>query len=247
MDSPNQPPHPQIPIQQPTPISSFPPSGKLPIKRKTPPTPNPTSKHPRIWTEQDEIQLLHNLLDPSSQPSNGLSHLFTKSQLSDKLRRLRKKFRNVSTKIENGWDQSLVSPHDRKLYDLMKHLWEPKNEPSYHNRTFNEYNESNNDCEEANLVAVLALPSFVQKADNCVNNGARNDNVVKGGMKALSEVVDESLNVIRKRMKSDVGRLAGVEKEVQFEKRWRDQRMAEFEVLAKRLKLIMENSLVGGK
>ncbi|GJU92688.1 U-box domain-containing protein 11-like protein [Tanacetum coccineum] len=119
------------------------------------------------------------------------------------------------------------------------------------------------------LVAVLALPSVVPKANNCVN---RNDNVsvrnevkvgvkvkgdevkvrddsdvVKCGMKALGEVVDESLKMIRNRMMSDVGRFSGVEKEVRFEKRWREQRMEEFEVLAKRVKLIMENSSVVGK
>ncbi|GJV16515.1 pirin-like protein [Tanacetum coccineum] len=36
------------------------------------------------------------------------------------------------------------------------------------------------------------------------------------------KVVDESLNVIRNRMMSDVGRLSGVEKELQFEKIWRE-------------------------
>nr|GEV65133.1 probable transcription factor At5g28040 [Tanacetum cinerariifolium] len=70
--------------------------------------------------------------------------------------------------------------------------------------------------------------------------------VVKCGMKALGEVVDESLKMIRNRMMSDVGRFSGVEKEVRFEKRWREQRMEEFEVLAKRVKLIMENSSVCG-
>ncbi|GJY35368.1 pirin-like protein [Tanacetum coccineum] len=38
----------------------------------------------------------------------------------------------------------------------------------------------------------------------------------------MGKVVDESLNVIRNRMMSDVGRLSGVEKELQFEKMWRE-------------------------
>ena len=46
----------------------------------------------------------------------------------------------------------------------------------------------------------------------CDVDEVRDDSdVVKCGMKALSEVVDESLNVIRKRMVSDAVRLTGVE------------------------------------
>ncbi|XP_073058141.1 probable transcription factor At5g28040 [Primulina eburnea] len=125
-------------------------ASKLPIKRKTPLDPNPTLLHPnesrvppykfhRIWTEPDEIRFLQGLVDCSSHNlafprdleifysrfSNTMSQPYTKSQLSEKLRRLRKKFRVISTRLSKGLHQSQLSPHDRSLYDLSKQLWHP--------------------------------------------------------------------------------------------------------------------------
>ncbi|KAI3462159.1 hypothetical protein Pfo_018822 [Paulownia fortunei] len=127
-------------------------ASKLPIKRKTPdpnpppdPSPDPIEgrvppfKFHRIWTEPDEIRFLQGLLDCSSQNlafprdlgifyarfSNTMSQPYTKSQLSEKLRRLRKKFRVISTRLSKGLDRSQLSLHDRALYDLSKQLWHP--------------------------------------------------------------------------------------------------------------------------
>ncbi|KAG8373468.1 hypothetical protein BUALT_Bualt11G0027400 [Buddleja alternifolia] len=119
---------------------------KLPIKRKTPDDPNPPPldrpppfKFHRIWTEPDEIRFLQGLLDCSSQNlafprdlgifyarfSNTMSQPYTKSQLSEKLRRLRKKFRVISTRLSKGLDRSQLSIHDRALYELSRQLWHP--------------------------------------------------------------------------------------------------------------------------
>lgn len=124
---------------------------KLPIKRKTP-DPNPHSdpisasaaappfKFHRIWTEPDEIRFLQGLLDCSSQNlafprdlaifyacfSDTMSQPYTKSQLSEKLRRLRKKFRVISARLSKGMDRSQLSLHDRALYDLSRRLWHPE-------------------------------------------------------------------------------------------------------------------------
>lgn len=124
-------------------------ASKLPIKRKTP-DPNPPPPDPidgrappfkfhRIWTEPDEIRFLQGLLDCSSQNvafprdlgifyvrfSNTMSQPYTKSQLSEKLRRLRKKFRVISTRLSKGLDRSQLSLHDRAIYGLSKQLWHP--------------------------------------------------------------------------------------------------------------------------
>ncbi|CAA0821041.1 DNA-binding storekeeper protein-related transcriptional regulator [Striga hermonthica] len=121
---------------------------KLPVKRKTPdPNPDPSPepigdrsppfKFHRIWTEPDEIRFLQGLLDCSSQSmafprdlgnfyarfSNTMSQPYTKSQLSEKLRRLRKKFRVTSARLSKGLGRSQLSTHDRALYDLSKQLW----------------------------------------------------------------------------------------------------------------------------
>ncbi|KAL6507663.1 hypothetical protein OROGR_023858 [Orobanche gracilis] len=136
-----------------TPVQSQLSASKLPIKRKTPdPSPPPPDPIPepidgrtppfkfhRIWTEPEEIRFLQGLLDCSCQNlafprdlaifyarfSNTMSQPYTKSQLSEKLRRLRKKFRVISTRLYKGLDRSQLSLHDRTLYDLSKRLWHP--------------------------------------------------------------------------------------------------------------------------
>ncbi|OIT18701.1 PREDICTED: uncharacterized protein LOC109222415 [Nicotiana attenuata] len=123
-------------------------ASKLPIKRKTTDDPFitaagsdpqklPPFKFHRIWTEPDEIRFLQGLLDDGSllfprdlnifytRFSNTMLQPYTKSQLSEKLRRLRKKFRVISSRLSKGLDMSLLSPHDRALYDLSRQLWHP--------------------------------------------------------------------------------------------------------------------------
>ncbi|XP_019185423.1 PREDICTED: probable transcription factor At5g28040 [Ipomoea nil] len=102
------------------------------------PAPPPFKFH-RIWTESDEIRFLQGLLDCAAESlafprdlnvfytrfSSTMSQPYTKSQLSEKLRRLRKKFRVISARLAKGHDWSLLSPHDRALYDISKRLWHP--------------------------------------------------------------------------------------------------------------------------
>ncbi|KAF5180869.1 Dna-binding storekeeper protein-related transcriptional regulator [Thalictrum thalictroides] len=99
----------------------------------------PPFKFHRIWTESDEIRFLQGLLDSTSQGlifprdlhlfynsfSTCMSQPYTKSQLSEKLRRLRKKFRVISSRISNGLDASLLSEHDKALFNISKKLWDP--------------------------------------------------------------------------------------------------------------------------
>ncbi|KAI3798660.1 hypothetical protein L1987_33938 [Smallanthus sonchifolius] len=271
-----------------------------------------TARHPpfkfhRIWTEPDEIRLLQGLLDSSSQGlsfprdlgifyaqfANGMSQPYSKSQLSEKLRRLRKKFRVISSRLSKGLDKSLLSPQDRALYDLSKQLWDPDHLCLPFGGT-NSNRKPNLVAAEVSFspelpsssTAVLALPSVVKKTNNSDNdnkinklegsfkdnlngNDGRdvkvdndNDNdvnaesvpnvgddlssgIVHFASKTLADVLDRSLKEIR--VMIDVRRCSNLEKEIGFEKRWRDQRDAEFDVLAKRLKLILEHSSMGGK
>ncbi|KAM0021913.1 putative transcription factor GeBP family [Helianthus debilis subsp. tardiflorus] len=285
---------------------------------------NPPFKFHRIWSEPDEIRLLQGLLDSSHQGfsfpkdlgtfyaqfTHGMPQPYSKSQLSEKLRRLRKKFRVISSRLANGLDRDLLSVQDRALYDLSKQLWEPEQEQEPEQELDHpslRFSGIKLDCnaeddnelkagvsgvgigvEVPETMAVLALPSVVRKTDkpdNCsekynkgdgvggskdgvgkgelegdvkvVGKEVRVENVKKGlgddlrsgivrfASTTLVEVIDRSLKEMR--MMIDVRRVADLEKEMSFEKRWRDQRVAEFDVLAKRLKLIVEGSSMVGK
>ncbi|KAL8215059.1 hypothetical protein R6Q57_004508 [Mikania cordata] len=96
----------------------------------------------RLWTDEDEIELLQGFLDYTIQRgTNGSSHHhhdtaafydqikgklqldFNKNQLVEKIRRLKKKYRNVLTKISSGKECVFKSPHDQATFDLSCKIW----------------------------------------------------------------------------------------------------------------------------
>ncbi|XP_072991782.1 uncharacterized protein [Typha latifolia] len=100
---------------------------------------SPPFKFHRIWSESDEIRFLQGLLGCWSQGlvfprdlnlfydqfSESMPQPYTRSQLSEKLRRLRKKFRVMSGRVARGQDPSRLAPHDRDLLHLCTRLWHP--------------------------------------------------------------------------------------------------------------------------
>ncbi|XP_038984914.1 WAS/WASL-interacting protein family member 3-like [Phoenix dactylifera] len=100
---------------------------------------SPPFKFHRIWSESDEIRFLQGLLGCWSQGmvfprdlnlfydrfSESMPQPYNRSQLSEKLRRLRKKFRIMSGRIARGQDPSRLAPHDRDLLHLCTRLWHP--------------------------------------------------------------------------------------------------------------------------
>lgn len=96
----------------------------------------------RLWTDEDEIELLQGFLDYTTQRgTNNSSHHhhdtaafydqikgklqldFNKNQLVEKLRRLKKKYRNVLSKISTGKEYVFKSPHDQATFDLSCKIW----------------------------------------------------------------------------------------------------------------------------
>ncbi|KAK1428458.1 hypothetical protein QVD17_17293 [Tagetes erecta] len=96
----------------------------------------------RLWTDEDEIELLQGFLEYTIQRgTNNSSHHhhdtaafydqikgklqleFNKNQLVEKLRRLKKKYRNVLTKISSGKEYVFKSPHDQATFDLSCKIW----------------------------------------------------------------------------------------------------------------------------
>ncbi|KAJ8747756.1 hypothetical protein K2173_012963 [Erythroxylum novogranatense] len=91
----------------------------------------------RLWTDEDEIELLRGFLDYSTQ--RGGSHHdtalfydqiksklqldFNKNQLVEKLRRLKKKYRNVVNRMSSGKDFSFKSPHDQATFEISRKIW----------------------------------------------------------------------------------------------------------------------------
>ncbi|CAL9081906.1 unnamed protein product [Musa textilis] len=99
----------------------------------------PPFRFQRVWSESDEIRFLQGLLGCWSQGlvfprdlnlffdrfSESMPQPYTRSQLSEKLRRLRKKFRVMSARIARGQDPARLAPHDRDVLHLCTRLWHP--------------------------------------------------------------------------------------------------------------------------
>ncbi|THG09644.1 probable transcription factor At3g04930 [Camellia sinensis] len=95
----------------------------------------------RLWTDEDEIELLQGFLDYTNQRGGGnsshhhdttafydqikskLQLEFNKNQLVEKLRRLKKKYRNVLSKIGSGKEYVFKSPHDQATFEISKKIW----------------------------------------------------------------------------------------------------------------------------
>ncbi|CAI9102487.1 OLC1v1000767C2 [Oldenlandia corymbosa var. corymbosa] len=95
----------------------------------------------RLWTDEDEIELLQGFLDyTTSRGFTNSSHHhdttafydqikcklqldFNKNQLVEKLRRLKKKYRNVMTKMGSGKEYVFKSPHDQATFEISRKIW----------------------------------------------------------------------------------------------------------------------------
>lgn len=107
------------------------------------------SRFQRVWSENDEIVILEAFIKYSTDNSisdiGGFYHFIkdslnpniTKRQLSDKLKRLKKKFQDNESKTA----ELLAFPksHDKKVFDLSKMLW---GKTSNANATANVANEN---------------------------------------------------------------------------------------------------------
>ncbi|PHU04609.1 hypothetical protein BC332_25431 [Capsicum chinense] len=96
----------------------------------------------RLWTDEDEIELLQGFLEYTTQRGgiNSSSHHhdttafydqiksrlqldFNKNQLVEKLRRLKKKYRNVMSKMGSGKEFVFKSSHDQATFDISCKIW----------------------------------------------------------------------------------------------------------------------------
>ncbi|RRT57434.1 hypothetical protein B296_00037000 [Ensete ventricosum] len=96
----------------------------------------------RLWTDEEEIKILQGFFEftsrrgttfASHQYDTGpfyeeikkqLQFEFTKNQLIEKLRRLKKKYRNCVSRMRSmGKDFAFKSAHERAIYDIARNIW----------------------------------------------------------------------------------------------------------------------------
>ncbi|XP_044462359.1 probable transcription factor At1g11510 [Mangifera indica] len=92
----------------------------------------------RLWSEEDEIAVLKGMIDFTTKkgvdPNQDMNafHDFikkslhvdvTRSQVMDKIRRLKKKYENNLGREKKGEDRTFSKLHERQAYELSKKLW----------------------------------------------------------------------------------------------------------------------------
>ncbi|KAJ8529423.1 hypothetical protein K7X08_036258 [Anisodus acutangulus] len=97
----------------------------------------------RLWTDEDEVELLQGFLDYTTQrglnSSSQQHHYdttafydqikckfqldFNKNQLVEKLRRLKKKYRTVMSKMGSGKEFVFKSSHDQVTFEISRKIW----------------------------------------------------------------------------------------------------------------------------
>ncbi|CAL9231842.1 unnamed protein product [Arabidopsis halleri] len=135
-----------LPAGSAVPVSSIPSDSDQKWHRMTeivhqrPPTDDSRRLFQRLWTDEDEIELLRGFLDYITSHRGNSSHPpdtapfyeqiksklqldFNKNQLVEKLRRLKKKYRNVMSKFSSGKEVFFKSPHDQATFDISRKIW----------------------------------------------------------------------------------------------------------------------------
>lgn len=94
----------------------------------------------RIWSEEDELGILKGMIDYSAKngsvpyPNGDMNEFydfvkntlhgdFSRVQLTDKARRLKKKYSNNVSRAKLGEDPTFQKPHEQRAFELSKKIW----------------------------------------------------------------------------------------------------------------------------
>ncbi|CAM8906816.1 unnamed protein product [Rhodiola kirilowii] len=209
----------------------------------------------RLFSEEDEIEMLKALLDYSAKkcidPIEDFNnfHDFVKksihvdvssAQLADKIRRMRKKFEKNASKTKVGVDKTFRKPHDQLCYNLSKKIWGKMGSASGGSEL--KANGKGKRTLKPNMTPdqkekSLQIPQVVKKDEPvqenssslfCLSELAKTKDVV--GMMGLSDdLLQKGFELL-----SDEARAA-------LEEKWKNMVTAEFELYYNRLELSREH------
>ncbi|CAN8265399.1 unnamed protein product [Cochlearia groenlandica] len=172
------------------------------IVHQRPPIDDSRRLFQRLWTDEDEIELLRGFLDYVTSHRGNSSHPpdtapfyeqiksklqleFNKNQLVEKLRRLKKKYRNVMSKISSGKEVFFKSTHDQSTFEISRKIW---------NQTGKIIGFEDNNAMDFD--------------ENHVNNNVHNADVdSENGMEKKMSMMSSGGSVSRKRSRSRIGKI----------------------------------------
>lgn len=167
----------------------------------------------------------------------------------------------MSTRLAKGLDLNRLSPHDRTLFEHSEKLWHPDfantspfgaslasvsttpvitkskvnvNTIDDAKCDFDDCNDNENCCDHDTKL------SGENVDDKSVDETKSGNEIGKIVAKTVVDVFDESLKYVKSGKRFCYG---GENQCESFEKRWRELRVVEMEVLAQRLRLVVEDSI----
>jgi hypothetical protein len=223
----------------------------------------------RIWTKEDEMELLQGFLDYKTrrgsthcndtalfydQIRSKLQVVFNKNQLFEKLRRLKKKYRNFLYKIGSDKDFSFRSAHDQATFEISRKIWgvddDHDHEPS---PNLEDLNLVNVKVESEEVVGDSRPPKVIKSNNGSaanhknIDNDDHNDNIEETMRSScLSPLFKDLLSNAFSPMSAPLSP-AGVSATTMnlrsgeaVDEKWREQRILELEEYSKRLELIQD-------
>ncbi|KAM7492320.1 hypothetical protein LguiA_035241 [Lonicera macranthoides] len=225
----------------------------------------------RLWTEKDEVTVLNGMIRYKSEKESdpyadlGAFHEFvkdslraevSKNQLTDKIRRLKKKYLNNAEKGENGEDPVFSRPHEYKTFEISKKIWgngaaitNEGNGGDVDNGT------SNNSTTRKNrkIETIEAKPKEEPKAIVTVVEPVKDEPMADEkdffstyprlyqGFNMENSVYLPLSDDGRRFLKENIN-LIGSSKAKELDIKWRNLQVEEFELYSKRMELITEQS-----
>jgi hypothetical protein len=224
----------------------------------------------RVWSEGDEIAILKGMLEFAAKrgadpiTDTAAFHEFvkkslhvdvSKTQLVDKIRRLKKKYNNITERAKKGKQLPASKAHEHKAFELSKKIWGSTEEPNEvkpvvetaksngksPSKKSNKKGNTSRSLKEELLVALPVAKNVAEKMEIDKNQGS---GPVSG--RSLNGMVrfDKSMGVpgLEESVIMRGLEFIGKDKRAELEERWREVEMAELEVFVKRSELVRDQA-----
>lgn len=213
----------------------------------------------RLWTKEDEMELLQGFLDYKTRRGNTHSNdtalfydqirsklqvVFNKNQLFEKLRRLKKKYQNFLHKINSDKEFSFRSGHDQATFEISRKIWGDDHEPSPNLDNLNLVNVKVES--EEDFVGDSRPPKLIKSRHNDnIDDANVSDSIEETMRSCLSPLFKELLSNAFSQMpvplsSGGVPAAMNLPSGEAVDEKWREQRILELEVYSKRLELIQD-------
>ncbi|ONI15512.1 hypothetical protein PRUPE_3G046700 [Prunus persica] len=217
----------------------------------------------RIWSDDDEITILKGMIDYSTKKGAdpysdmGAFHDFikkslkadvNKTQLQDKIRRIKKKY---ETNVAKGKKYNPVKPHEQKLFDLSKKVW-GSGEGSIGLSGLSEQSKSNGKA-RTNQKGNKTLASLKAELLSSPERPKECEKVEFGlkpcGSESLSEVIGfdkgfRELGLPEGVVKQGLELIGGA-KRAELKEKWKKLHVAELELFVKKSELMRDQAKPG--